>query len=181
MIELQSIVEGCQRGDTRCQQWLYETYSPRYFALCLRYAPSREEAEDLLVIGFTKIFRSIGDYSGSGSFEGWMRRIFVNEAINCSRQPYAQHYVAVDELPETGEQSDASLSMDVAEALRKSLQLLSPNERAIFNLVAVEGYSMAEAAAKLKVPLSTGKSQYFRARETMKRALIQQLGYNYFK
>ena len=76
------MIEGCLRGEAQWQHRLYEAYSPRMFGVCLRYAPTRAEAEDMLIEGFMQVFRALPTYEGKGPFEAWMRRIFVNTAIN---------------------------------------------------------------------------------------------------
>ena len=80
MNELQ-LIEGCRKGERRAQKELYDAYSRKMMGVCLRYVNDREMARDLLQDGFVKIFTSMDSYTGSGSFEGWMRKIFVNCAL----------------------------------------------------------------------------------------------------
>lgn len=181
MDELQSMIEGCRRNDEHWQQRLYEVYSPRFFALCLRLATSREEAEDMLVEGFYKILLHIHSYRGEGSFEGWMHRIFIHVATNHFRRSGYRHETRADDQQEEppAAQTDNSVTIDVQTATRQAMQLLSPDERLAFNLVAVDGYSLAEAATALNKPLGTVKSCYFRAKETMTHELKLRLGRDY--
>lgn len=182
MIELQSMIEGCQKGNERWQQTLYETFSPRYFALCLRYAPSREEAEDMLVEGFVKIFQSIDSYRGDGSFEGWMHRIFTNVAHNHYRHIAAEHWLVRDDgMTDKVVHSSIAATIDVPEATRQAMQALSPNERIIFNMVAIEGYTLSDVAQEVQAPLGTVKYQYYHAKETMQNELRRRLGDDYIK
>ena len=82
----QQLIEGCRKGDRRAQKELYDTYSRKMMGVCLRYVDDRETARDLLQDGFVKVFTGLDSYAGSGSFEGWMRRIFVNCALEYLRR-----------------------------------------------------------------------------------------------
>lgn len=81
MCIVEDIVEKCKKRDRKAEEQLYKLFSARMFALCLRYSPSRTEAEDNFQDGFIRVFESIGQYTGKGSFEGWMKRIFINTAL----------------------------------------------------------------------------------------------------
>ena len=82
----QQLISGCQDGDRRAQKMLYELYSGKMMGVCLRYCKERETARDLLHDGFLKVFSHIVDYEGKGSFEGWIRRIMVNTALEFIRK-----------------------------------------------------------------------------------------------
>ena len=82
----QQLINGCKKGDRRSQQLLYETYARKMMGVCLRYVNDRETARDLLQDGFVKVFTSLDSYEGHGSFEGWMRKIFVNQALEHLRK-----------------------------------------------------------------------------------------------
>ena len=84
------LIEACKKGERRAQQMLYDRYSPKMFGLCRRYVRKREDAEDVLIDGFYKVLTNIGQFQGNGSFEGWIRRIMVNEALMFLRkkQPF---------------------------------------------------------------------------------------------
>ena len=80
------LIEGCIRGERKMQHELYQRFASKMYGVCLRYAGSAEEAEDVLQEGFIKVFNKIGSFRGDGSFEGWIRRIFVNTAIEHYRK-----------------------------------------------------------------------------------------------
>src|SRR5215213_4443089 len=86
MIPESDLIEGCVQGDRKLQYNLYERFAPKMFGVCLRYAGNAEEAEDILQEGFIKVFKKIGSFRREGSFEGWIRRIFVNTAIEHYRK-----------------------------------------------------------------------------------------------
>ena len=77
----ESLIAGCIKGDQMAQKALFDSFSPKYFALCLRYMNSTDDAEDVLQEGMVKIFTKLPEYKGKGSFEGWMRRIIVNLSL----------------------------------------------------------------------------------------------------
>ncbi len=179
MDELRSIIEGCQRHDDYWQHRLYEVFSPRYYALCLRYCHSHEEAEDMLVKGFAKVFGKIEGYKG-GDFASWMFGIFANTALDQLRhQRRKEHDRVVDEMPEATIEEDHAMQMDVKAALDKALRLLPEAERVIFNMYAVDGCSFQETAELLEMPLSTIKTKYYRTRTLMQRYMTRILGPNY--
>ncbi len=152
---------------------LYDRYSRFLFGICLRYAGDRAEAEDILQESFLKIFFSIKDYSGSGSFTGWMRRIAVNTAITYyHRNLKHKHHIEIEDYVslETG---TTSFEEDLfsADELIKVLNELSPGYRMVFNLYAVEGYKHKEIAELLGIDINTSKSQYSRAKAVLREKL----------
>lgn len=86
MCNLDKIVDRCKKGDRKAGEQLYHMFSAKMFAICIQYSKSREEAEDNLQDGFIKVLESIGQYKGKGSFEGWMKRIFINTALEKFRK-----------------------------------------------------------------------------------------------
>ncbi len=171
------LINGCIEGDRRMQEELYRRFSPRMYAVCLRYATGSEEAEDILQEGFIKIFKKLGSYRGDGSFEGWIRRIFVNTAIeHFRRRKYLQPVTEKEEntiegkylsvLDELGEK-------DILELVRQ----LSPGYRTVFNMYVVEGYTHKEIGDMLGISEGTSKSQLSRAKvilQDMVRTYIEQ-------
>ncbi|HTN08944.1 RNA polymerase sigma factor [Agriterribacter sp.] len=158
------LIKGCLDGDRRMQEHLYQRFSPKMYAVCLRYAGKAEDAQDILQDGFVKIFKNLHMYRGDGSFEGWIRRIFVNTAIEHYRKqanlyPVTENH---ENLLETKELSAFdSLSM---KDLMKMIQELSPGYRTVFNLYVVEGYSHKEIAQIAGISEGTSKSQLARAK-----------------
>ncbi len=135
----------------------------------------------MLVEGFTKVFHSLDSFRGEGSFVRWMYRIFTRVAITHYRQNRASREMLMqEEVCETGECYDVDISMDLQNAMRKALRELSEKQRVIFNLVAIEGYSVAEVADDLSLPKSTVRHCYNTAKETMCRKLRHLLDGKYF-
>ncbi len=173
MIELSKIVDKCKDYNKKAQKELYDVYSPVLFGICLRYSNSKTEAEDILQVGFMKIFTKINDYSGKGSFEGWMKRIIVNTAISHyhKNKKYKDNY-DIDEIKETDVEGATFDTVDFTkEELFYVINKLPEGYKMIFNLYAVEGYKHKEIAKKLNISENTSKSQYSRAKEKLKKML----------
>jgi len=158
------LINGCIDGNRRMQEELYRRFSPRMYAVCLRYASSSEEAEDILQEGFIKIFKKLGSYRGEGSFEGWIRRIFVNTAIeHFRRRRYLQPVTEKEENTVEGKYLsvlDSLAEKDIMELIRQ----LSPGYRTVFNMYVVEGYTHKEIGDMLGISEGTSKSQLSRAK-----------------
>jgi RNA polymerase sigma factor (sigma-70 family) len=158
------LIKGCLEGDRRMQEELYRRFSPRMYAVCLRYAGNAEEAEDILQEGFVKVFKKLGSFRSEGSFEGWVRRVFVNTAIEHFRRK--RYLMPVTEKEEnTIEGKYTSVLDELAEKDILSLvQELSPGYRTVFNMYVVEGYTHKEIADMLGISEGTSKSQLSRAK-----------------
>ena len=143
--------------------------------VCLRYMMNMEEAQDVLQDGFVKVFEKLGAYSGTGSFEGWVRRIFVNTALDAIRKNKNLKYqTQIDDVAFALKSNEYIFESLVAEDLMKVLQQLPLGYKTVFNLYAIEGYSHKEIAEKMNVTVSTSKSQFSRAK-AMLRELITEL------
>lgn len=167
------LIEGCLGNDRASQKQLYDVMSPTMFAICLRYANSYQTAEDLLQEGFIKVFKYISKYRGEGSFEGWVKRIFVNTAIEHFRKQARMYPIVnlevVDHALKAGDPGD-SLEL---EDIQKLIQQLSPGYRTVFNLYVVEGYSHKEIAEMLDISEGTSKSQLARARYLLQKMILE--------
>ena len=171
------LIAGCMEGNRRMQEELYRRFSPRMYAVCLRYAGNAEEAEDILQEGFIKIFKKLDSFRSEGSFEGWVRRIFVNTAIEHFRRK--RYLMPVTEKEEnTIEGKYVSVLDELAEKdILGLVQELSPGYRTVFNMYVVEGYTHKEIADMLKISEGTSKSQLSRAKvilQDMVRTFIDQ-------
>ena len=190
MNELQ-LIEGCRKGERRAQKELYDAYSRKMMGVCLRYVNDRETARDLLQDGFVKIFTSMDSYTGSGSFEvldgegcfpafhlqsgsfeGWMRKIFVNCALEYLRKSDVLREAT--DLDNTAEliQPDSSAISDMSAAeLMNLVKELPVGFRTVFNMFAIEGYSHKEISEMLNITESTSRSQYTRAKQLLQRRI----------
>lgn len=166
------LIEGCLRGDRKAQAALYTRFAPKMYGVCLRYAANSDEAEDILQEGFVKVFRKLESFRSEGSFEGWVRRIFVNTAIeHFRRKTYLQPITEREEESFEGAYLSALDTMAEKDVV-SLIQQLSPGYRTVFNMYVVEGYSHKQIAEMLGISEGTSKSQLSRAKQILQ-GLVQ--------
>ena len=169
-----ALIDGLRREDRRAQRRLYERYSGLFFAVCLRYLKRADAAEDAMIDGFFKVMTKIGTYTGEGNFEGWMRRVMVNECLMRLRKRKS--------LGMTVELADHQLPPEPAEALEalaeadllRLLDRLPTGYRTVFNLYVIEGYKHREIAEQLGISINTSKSQLILAKKRLREFLGNQ-------
>ena len=167
------LIKGCVRRERNAQKRLYDTFSSKMYALCCRYVKDSMEAEDVLVTAFTKILDRIDQYKGEGSFEGWIRRVVVNEALTYLRRNRSMYIET--ELEAADREPDYQHISDHLEAedLMNMIQELPAGYRIVFNLYAIDGYSHKEIADQLNISENTSKSQLSRARVFLQKILAE--------
>lgn len=172
----EQLVKKCLEKDALAQKQLFEHYSRRMMGVCLRYSQDGDEAQDVLQMGFIKVFEKLDMYNFKGSLEGWIRKIIVNTALdNIRRNKKFLNDVEMDkvdyQLHNHNENAIDSLS---AQDLLKVIQEMPPGFRTVFNMFAIEGYSHKEIAEELNISVNTSKSQYSRARAHLQKTLIEE-------
>jgi RNA polymerase sigma-70 factor (ECF subfamily) len=167
------LITGCRKGERNAQRELYDLYSSKMYALCYRYVRNGMEAEDIMVTAFMKIFDRIDQFKGEGSFEGWMRRIMVNESLTHLRKSRNMHLETDLEMADRQPRYDQHEQHLEAEDLINMIQELPAGYRAVFNMFAIDGYSHKEIAEQLGITESTSKSQLNRARAYLQKMLLQ--------
>ncbi|MFN8297972.1 MAG: RNA polymerase sigma factor [Chitinophagales bacterium] len=172
----QQIIEGCVKNDRKFQQLLYNLFSSKMFAVCLRYANEYNSAQDLLQEGFVKVFRNIEKFRGDGSFEGWVRRIFVNTAIEHYRKQVNMYAIHDSDAKAYEYYEDNALENLKQQDIVNMIQKLSDGYRTVFNLYIIEGYSHKEIGDMLNISEGTSKSQLARARYLLQKMIIEQSG-----
>lgn len=167
------LIEGCRRGDRKAQELLYQRYASRMYGVCLRYTRDPMEAEDIVVVAFTRAFSRIDQFRGDGSFEGWLRRITVNEALGVLRKNRTMGIET--DLDSADREVDYSYLNDHLEAedLIHIIEQLPPGYRVVFNMYAIDGYSHKEIADALGISENTSKSQLSRARALLQKLLAE--------
>lgn len=170
-MEEQSLIAGCKRGESWAHRKLYELHSSAMMSVCMRYMNNKEMAKDVLQEGFIKIFTKMDSYSGTGSFAGWMRRIFVTTALEHLRnENIFKTTINIDEYDNLSENFDASvLDHLCADDLMNCIAQLPAGFRTVFNLFAIEGYSHSEIAKILDIKESTSRSQFVRAKKVLQK------------
>ncbi len=164
----EEVIASCRKNDRRAQELLYRHFAKKMYGICLGYAGERPMAQDILQESFIKVFKNIGKYKQDGSFEGWIRRIVVNTAIDHIRRRNRSNEF-IDSEPEDSSlhvQNQAMKMMGYKEIMQQ-VQRLPEGARLIFSLYAVDGYTHKEIAEKLEITEGTSKSQFNRARKLL--------------
>lgn len=168
------IIRGCKEGDSRSQRRLYDLYSPRMFGICLRYGQDDDDAADILQDAFIKVFVKIHEFRHEGSFEGWIRRIVVNTAINhCIKNKKHMYHYDLDEVE--GMVEDESVNYDPLQVndLLTLVRHLPTGYRTVFNLYEIEGYAHKEIAEMMGISINTSKTQLMHGRRLLQKRLLQ--------
>ncbi|MCA5006033.1 RNA polymerase sigma factor [Sphingobacterium bovistauri] len=166
--------QGCQAQDKKSQAQLYNFFSKKMFVVCLRYAQTTLEAEDILQNGFIKVFTKHHLFDGKGSLEGWIKRIMVNTAIESYRKSKEKITDSIDEYHENTIHSHFPSDTTSYQDLLKLIKELPLGYRTVFNLYAIEGYSHKEIAEMLNISEGSSKSQLSRARQVLQHKLIKE-------
>ena len=166
------LIEGCNKNDRRAQKALYDKYSKRMMAVCLRYVKNTEDARDLLQEGFIKLFMNLHTYMGEGLFDGWVRKIFVNCALERLRsQDVLKNAADIEETDYADIPDESTLSQLSADEIMAYVRMLPDGYRTVFNMFAIEGYSHKEIGETLHIAESTSRSQYVRARKMLQKMI----------
>jgi RNA polymerase sigma factor (sigma-70 family) len=169
---LEQLIEACKAGVRHAQNRLYGEFAPRLYVVCQRYADSKAEADDILQEGFIRIFTHLDQYRHEGSFEGWMRRIVVNSALQrfAARKRMAPVVsLPAEEIP-VSEDNTATAVLGQKE-LMALVQKLPPAYRMVFNLYVFEGMKHREIAEALGISEGTSKSNLSDARTFLQREI----------
>jgi RNA polymerase sigma-70 factor (ECF subfamily) len=175
-IDEEQLVKKCLEKDSLAQKKLFEYYSKRMMGVCLRYSKNAEEAQDVLQMGFIKIFEKLEMYNHKGSLEGWIRKIIVNTALdNIRKNKKLQNNVDIDKVDyQLDTHSETAIEALSAQDLLKVIQSMPTGFKTVFNMYAIEGYSHKEIAEELNITVSTSKSQFSRARVYLQKILIKE-------
>lgn len=174
MDPLDKIIKGCLKGDRKSQEQLYNMLSNRMFGLCLQYADNYDDACDILQDGFIKVFRKMEQYSGKGSFEGWVRRIMINTALERYRSQLHLYPLTENSVISREPAYDDVFERLSVKDLIKLVRELPPRYRMVFNMFAIEGYPHKDIAEILGITVGTSKSNLSRARDILQKKVRQE-------
>jgi RNA polymerase sigma factor (sigma-70 family) len=166
-----ALIAGCIKTDRHCQKELYDRFSGKMFSVCMRYATDHSRAEDLLQEGFIKVYKNIDKFRGEGSFEGWIRRIFVNCCIEHVRKQRNLYAIQDNEERKYEYYEHNALETLKEEDILRMVASLSTGYRTVFNLYVVEGFSHKEIGEMLGISEGTSKSQLARARYLLQKKI----------
>lgn len=171
---IQYLIKDCIRGKRAAQSELFQFFAPKMFALCLYYSKNKADAEDFLQNGFIKVFDNIKKYKAKGSFEGWMRKVFVNMILEDFRRKKQLFVEMNDNSVEISNDEANVYDKITSEEMIELVQELSPAYRMVFNLYAIEGYKHNEIAELLNISVGTSKSNLARARNILQKRIKHQ-------
>jgi RNA polymerase sigma-70 factor (ECF subfamily) len=168
-LSLNRLIENCKKNDTKAQSELYKLFSSKLFAICLKYSRNYAEAEDNLQDAFLTIFKKIEQYKNKGSFEGWLKRITINTALQRYRNEKVFDIINENTIEDVElEVDEDSISIDY---LLQIIQELPDRYRLVFNLYVLDGYSHKDIANMLDINIGTSKSNLARARQILKQTI----------
>ncbi len=179
------LIRGCKRAETLAMKTLYESYYSLMLGICIRYVGNVFDAEDLVQEGFVKIFKDISSFSGRGSFEGWLKRVMINNTLMHLRKSKKElSFENIDELavnePTPIDDEELSTEQQIAgadftkEELIEIINSLPTGYQEIVNLYIIDGYKHREISKILNISQGTSKSQLFRARKLIKKKLLEE-------
>ncbi len=171
---LEQLIQDCQNNNIKAQEQLYRLFASKLFAVCLKYSRNYADAQDNLQDGFLLIFKKIGQYQFKGSFEGWAKRVMINNVLQKYRSEGVVELVSEnlpDEQDEEIDLEDESITMDFLVSI---IQQLPDRYRMVFNLYVIDGYSHKEIAEMLDITTGTSKSNLARARIILKEKIETQ-------
>jgi len=179
--QLKRIIDGCIKNNRRSQEELFKLYYGKMLSVCMRYATDRDSAEEVLQEGFIKIFDKLEAFNYKGSFEGWMRRIMSNTAIDSIRKSKKNPTLTDnDEDFKLGAEDPMVINEEFeaigmkAEMAMEAINQLSPAYKAVFNLYVLEEYTHKEIAEILGISEGTSKSNLSKAKMNLQKILKEQ-------
>jgi RNA polymerase sigma-70 factor (ECF subfamily) len=164
------LIHACRNNNRHAQHALFQQFAGKMLHVVKRYITNTSEAEDTLMEGFVKVFKKLSQYQGVGSFEGWVRKIMVNEALMSIRKTKDRYPVDIDAAFDLAHPDETLMQLGLQE-IEDLIAFLPKGYRTIFNLYAIEGYSHAEIALLLDISEGTSKSQLSRARAQLQNQL----------
>lgn len=167
------LIDGCKVGDRNAQHALYELYASSMMAICYRYTQNRDIASDLLHDGFITLFTHINDYKFKGSFEGWVRRIFITTSLTYLRNNKKFSDLNSDEMIWIDDGSTDILDQITDKELMEKLAKLPDGYRTVINMYAIEGFSHKEIGSHLGIGESSSRSQFLRGKKLLKKLLAR--------
>ncbi len=172
----EELVQGCLRSDPVAQKALYQQFARKMMSVCMRYANSSDQAQDMLQDGFVKVYQKMDRYRGEGPLGGWIARTMVNTALDHLRRnkPY-DHSLDLTEAEHLHQEDATVMSSMTTDELMVLIQALPAGYRTVFNLFAIEGYPHKEIAEMLGISENTSKSQFMKARAYLRRQLPKAL------
>lgn len=166
------LVDRLKNGDQKAQREIYDLNAKKMLAVCRSYIADTHYAEDCMINGFCKVFNHISKFENKGSFEGWIRRIMVNECLTFLRSNKTLIYVDDARISSYDDIDDELDELEFTFNVEEVLQELPEAYRLVFNLHILEDYSHQEIAEALNISVSSSKTQLFRAKAKLKEIIL---------
>ncbi|MCT4628921.1 RNA polymerase sigma factor [Winogradskyella sp.] len=166
------LIQRAAKNNREAQHVLYELYAPKMLSVCRYYIKDVYKAEEVMLNGFFKVFKYINTFKNKGSFEGWVRRIMVREAISFLRQQKHIEFATEDDYLEHDYTNNIKTNIEVAE-IQQLIDSLPEGYKMVFVMYAIEGYKHNEIAELLSISEGTSKSQLFKARQMLQKKIRQ--------
>lgn len=171
ILPVEQLFLGCLAQNPRTQRELFDRLYPKMQNICLRYIKDTAAAEDVLLVAFRKVFERIAQFRNAGSFEGWIRRIVVNECLmHLQKESHWWKEIDLEKFNCPANQAGPDDRLHW-EDLINTMQQLPSGYRKVFELFVLEGLSHVEIGKQLSISESTSKSQLSRARTLLQRLL----------
>lgn len=172
LVNTQDLIKKCQSQNKKAQEELFKRLSIPMMGVCLRYLKNREDAEEILLNGFLKVFKNLEKftYENEIAFFGWVKRIMINESLMLLRKNKQIQFLAINEELDFEQDVSSLNDLETADLLR-TIQQIPIGYRTVFNLYEVEGYSHREISKTLSISEGTSKSQLFKAKKMLRELL----------
>ncbi len=172
----QEIINGCRKNDRTYQEYLYQHYYSLFLKICARYAKNMEDAEQLLNDSFLRIFHHVDRFLGSGSFEGWMKRIVVNTCLDYLKSKQLKNSLQLSHAASANDELQVPVNAEVLhhiefKELLGLIQTLPPVSKTVFNLYVFDGFSHKEIGKLLEISESTSSWHLHHARTQLQKKL----------
>lgn len=166
--EEKQIIEQAVLNNRQAQHQLYTKFSPKMLGVCRQYIKDIHHAEDVMITAFMKVFTNLKKFEHKGSFEGWMRKIMVNECIDFIRvKKNVFNHQEIENIILSENEDSFEIDAFSADDIQMLIDNLPDGYRMIFNLYAIEGYKHNEIAKMLRISEGTSKSQLSHARKML--------------
>jgi RNA polymerase sigma-70 factor (ECF subfamily) len=174
------LFEKALENDRKAQRELFELYAPKMLSVCRMYVSDLHFAEDVMIRGFSKVFKNLRSFKHSGSFEGWIRQIMIHEAIDFLR---TQKQLDFSSSPEDDFhlKTEPNFKILMTDHLQQLIDDLPEGYRVVFVMYVIEGYKHREIAEILDISEGTSKSQLAKARKKLQQKLDQERRSNEIK
>ena len=170
----EELIKGCIKKDQSCQRLLFEKYAGKMMSLCLRFSNDQQQAQDILQESFIKVFDNIHQFKFEGSFEGWMRRVFISIAARQASKRKI-NFTDIDKVENNSTSINPSALSKISEdEIHELIRSLPDGYRLVFNLNVIEGYSHDEIAGMLGIQATTSRTQLLKARKMLQALIVKQ-------